>query len=101
MFVARIAGTVVCTRKVPELEGFKLLVVRKQDLEGKMGGDLVVAVDVVGAGDGERVLVVSGSSARQTERTNKRPVDAAIVGIVDCITLEDAPPAKGRGKKKS
>lgn len=101
MFVARIAGTVVCTRKVPELEGFKLLVVRKQDLEGKMGGELVVAVDVVGAGDGERVLVVQGSSARQTERTNKRPVDAAIVGIVDTITLEAEPAAKGRARKKS
>lgn len=101
MFVARIAGTVVCTRKVPELEGFKLLVVRKQDLEGRSGSDLVVAVDVVGAGDGEQVLVVQGSSARQTERTNKRPVDAAIVGIVDCITLEDARPSRGRAKKKS
>lgn len=100
MFVARIAGTVVCTRKVPELEGFKLLVVRKQDLEGKTGNDLVVAVDVVGAGDGEQVLVVSGSSARQTEQTNKRPVDAAIIGIVDSITLE-ATPGAGRGRKKS
>lgn len=89
MYVARISGTVVCTRKVAELEGFKLLIVKKQDLAGKTGADFAVAVDVVGAGDGERVLVVTGSSARQTRQTDKKPVDAAIVGIVDQITLAE------------
>ena len=90
MFIGKITGTVVCTRKVPELEGFKLLLVQKQDIAEKTGKDFVVAVDVVGAGTGERVVVVSGSSARQTEATNKRPVDAAIVGIVDQVTLENS-----------
>lgn len=89
MFVARVAGTVVCTRKVPELEGFKLLVARKVGLDGAPTKDHVVAVDVVGAGFGERVIVVSGSSARQTTRTDKKPVDAVIVGIVDAIHLSD------------
>lgn len=92
MFVARVSGTVVCTRKVPELEGFKLLVVKKQNLQGETGKDLVVAVDVVGAGSGEEVLVVSGSSARQTRRTDRKPVDAVIVGIVDQITLDEESP---------
>lgn len=87
MFVARIAGTVVCTRKVPELEGFKFLVAKKLDLDGKPTGDHVVAVDAVGAGHAEQVLIVSGSSARQTQATTQRPVDAAVVGIVDDITL--------------
>ncbi len=99
MYVAKVAGTVVCTRKVSELDGFKLLVVQKQDLSGKFGGDLTVAVDVVGAGIGERVMVVSGSSARQTKQTNQRPVDAVIVGIVDSLTLEDLPGNPGKSKK--
>jgi microcompartment protein CcmK/EutM len=89
MYVARVAGTVVCTRKVPELEGFKLLVVKKENLSGETGQELAVAVDVVGAGSGEKVLVVSGSSARQTRRTDRKPVDAVIVGIVDQITLDE------------
>lgn len=92
MIVARVAGTVVCTRKVPELEGYKLLVVKKENLRGETGKDLLVAVDVVGAGSGEQVLVVSGSSARQTRQTDKKPVDAVIVGIVDQITLDAESP---------
>lgn len=89
MFVGKISGTVVCTRKVPELDGFKLLVVRKLDPKGKPGKDFVVAVDVVGAGSGEQVLVVSGSSARQTQATTQKPVDAAVVGIIDQIHLDE------------
>ncbi len=91
MYVARVVGTVVCTRKVAELEGFKLLVARKEDVTGKPSSDHVVAVDAVGAGYGERVLVVTGSSARQTRETDKKPVDATLVGIVDEITLSSEP----------
>lgn len=85
MFIGKITGTVVCTRKVDGLSGFKLLVVKKLDLARKETGDFTVAVDVVGAGVGETVLVVSGSSSRQTERTDKKPVDAAVIGIIDSI----------------
>lgn len=89
MIIGRVAGTVVCTRKVDRLEGFKLLVVKQLDLEGGETGSFVVAVDVVGAGYGEKVLVVSGSSARQSGRTDGKPVDAMIAGIVDSVTLEE------------
>jgi microcompartment protein CcmK/EutM len=88
MFIGKISGTVVATRKVEELSGFKLLVVKKLDLARKETGDFTVAVDVVGAGYGETVLVVSGSSARQTERTDRKPVDAVVVGIIDSVTVE-------------
>lgn len=88
MFIGKIAGTVVCTRKVDGLSGFKLLLVKKLDLQRKETGDFTVAVDVVGAGVGETVLVVAGSSSRQTERTDKKPVDAAVIGIIDSVHLD-------------
>lgn len=88
MFIGKVSGTVVASRKVEGLSGFKLLLVKKLDLARKETGDFTVAVDVVGAGVGETVLVVSGSSSRQTERTDKKPVDAAIVGIIDTVTLD-------------
>lgn len=88
MFIGKVSGTVVASRKVEGLSGFKLLLVKKLDLARKETGDFTVAVDVVGAGVGETVLVVSGSSSRQTERTDKKPVDAAIVGIIDSVTLD-------------
>ena len=88
MFIGKIAGTVVCTRKVEGLTGFKLLLVKRLDLQNKETGEFVVAVDVVGAGSGEKVLVVSGSSSRQTSRTDKKPVDAAVVGIIDSVTVD-------------
>lgn len=91
MYLARIAGTVVCTRKAKQLEGFKLLIVEKLDINGKPENSFVVACDTVGAGSDEIVLVVSGSSARQTELTDKRPVDAAIVGIVDSVSISSKP----------
>ncbi|MBI4863409.1 MAG: ethanolamine utilization protein EutN [Candidatus Riflebacteria bacterium] len=88
MIIGKVSGTVVCTRKVDGLSGFKLLVIKKLDLARKETGDFVVAVDVVGAGHGETVLVVSGSSSRQTARTDKKPVDAAVIGIIDSVTLD-------------
>ena len=88
MFIGKVSGTVVASRKVDQLSGFKLLLVKKLDLARKETGDFTVAVDVVGAGYGEIVLVVSGSSARQTERTDKKPIDAAIVGIIDTVNVE-------------
>jgi len=88
MLLGKIVGTVVSTRKEPTLEGSKLLVVRGLDLDGKPTATLVVAVDAVGAGVGEWVLYASGSSARQTELTKDRPVDATIMAIVDTLEVE-------------
>jgi microcompartment protein CcmK/EutM len=88
MLLGRVVGTVVATRKEPELEGLKLLLVRAADVEGKATGGLVVAIDAVGAGVGEIVLYVSGSSARQTAVTKDRPVDATIMAIVDQVAVD-------------
>lgn len=87
MNVGRVVGTVVASRKDPKLEGSKLLVVHQTDLTGdpKSGNSQVIAVDSVGAGVGELVLYAAGSSARQTESTQNRPVDAVIMAIVDEI----------------
>lgn len=83
MLIGKVIGTVVASRKEPSMEGLKLLVVRQVDLAGKETGGYVVAVDAVGAGPGEMVLYASGSSARLTEATDKRPCDAVIMAIVD------------------
>jgi ethanolamine utilization protein EutN len=93
MFLARVTGNVVATQKDKTLNGQKLLVVEplnvKYDESGSkpttLGntGRAIVAIDVVGAGDGQLVLVVQGSSARMTDVTKNLPADAVIVGIVD------------------
>lgn len=83
MLLGRVTGTLVASRKEPLLEGSTFLVVRQLDVDGGTTGGFVVAVDAVGAGVGEVVLYASGSSARQTERTRDRPVDAVIMAIVD------------------
>lgn len=88
MILARVVGTVVATRKDPRLEGKKLLVVRPISPEGKDEGAALVAVDTVGAGFKERVLVVSGSSARMADGCKDVPVDASIIGIVDDVHLD-------------
>ena len=83
MLLGRVTGTIVASRKEPSLEGLKLLVVRHLDVENNDLASFVVAVDAVGAGVGEVVLVATGSSARQTEATRDRPCDAVVMGIVD------------------
>ncbi len=88
MTLARVVGTVVATRKDPRLEGKKLLVLRPVSPEGKEESGYVVAVDTVGAGYRELVLVVSGSSARMADGCKDRPVDSAIIGIVDSVALD-------------
>ena len=88
MILARVAGTIVATRKDPRLEGFKLLIVKPVSPEGQDESGYVIAVDTVGAGSGERVIVVSGSSARMAEGCKDKPVDASIVGIVDDLNLD-------------
>jgi microcompartment protein CcmK/EutM len=83
MFLGRIVGTLVATRKEPSLEGLKFLVVRRLNIENEDESEYVVAADVLGAGVNEVVMVATGSSARQTVRTDKRPCDAVIMAIVD------------------
>ena len=87
MLLGKVVGTVVATRKEPTREGSTLLLVRGLDLDAKPTATLVVAVDAVGAGVGEVVLYASGSSARQTEKTKDRPVDATIMAIVDQLEV--------------
>ena len=85
MNVGRVIGTVVASRKDPKLEGLKMLLVQQTDITGGTKGAQVVAIDSVGAGVGELVLYCSGSSARQTDVTQNRPVDTVIMAIVDEI----------------
>jgi microcompartment protein CcmK/EutM len=88
MQIGRVAGTVVSTAKEATLEGRKFLIVRILDVDAKETGAYVVAIDAVGAGVGEVVLVASGSSARMTEATKDRPSDAVIMAIVDSWDIE-------------
>ena len=88
MILARVVGNIVATRKDPRLEGQKLLIVQPVSPEGKADANYVIAVDTVGAGTKELVLVVSGSSARMAEGCKDKPVDASIVGIVDEVHIE-------------
>ncbi|HYP54590.1 MAG TPA: EutN/CcmL family microcompartment protein [Pyrinomonadaceae bacterium] len=85
MIIARILGTVVSTQKDARLSGKKLLIVRPINLDGTDASGYTVAVDTVGAGYHERVLIVAGSSARLAEGMKDAPVDAAIVGVIDQI----------------
>ena len=89
MILARILGTVVATRKDERLVSSKLLVARPVDPKGQLDGNYLVAVDTVDAGVGETVLIVSGSSARMASGLKDCPVDAAIVGIVDTVEVND------------
>lgn len=93
MFLARITGSLVSTQKVASMVGQKLLLVEplrvdEQDQSSlKSTGRSFVVVDTVGAGEGEIVLCVQGSSARYTPETKTLPVDAAIIGIVDQVQV--------------
>ncbi|MCP3964641.1 MAG: EutN/CcmL family microcompartment protein [bacterium] len=83
MILGRVVGTLVANRKDEGLLGQKLLLVRNVTLGGEDASGFVVAVDSVGAGEGEMVLYASGSSARQTHATHEKPCDAVVMAIVD------------------
>ena len=87
MLLGMVVGTVVSTKKEPELEGLRMLLVRELDATWQATGKVIVAVDAVNAGDGEVVLFAAGSSARQTAATKDRPVDHVIMAIVDTVTV--------------
>lgn len=88
MELARVEGTVVATAKNSRLDGFKLLLVNLIGPDLKAGNNYLVAIDSVGAGDGEIVIVVRGSSARQSAELANVPTDSSIVAIVDTIELK-------------
>lgn len=83
MLLGRVVGTLVATRKDEKLEGFKLLVVKQLNIDNEETGGYVIAADAVQAGMGDTVLYATGSSARQTVLTDKKPCDAVLMAIVD------------------
>jgi len=95
MFIGKVTGHLVTTQKEPAMAEAKLLVVEAYSAGGsgesalKGTGRVLVAVDSLGAGTGEYVLVTQGSSARLTERTKTMPVDAVVIGIVDTVRMQD------------
>ena len=88
MLLGKVVGTLVATRKEPTLDGLKFLLLKQLDIEGRETGGYRVAADVVGAGMGEVVLYATGSAARQTRLTDKRPCDAVIMAIVDVLEVD-------------
>jgi len=88
MLLGKVVGTLVATRKEPTLDGLKFLVLKQLDIEGQETGGYRVAADAVGAGMGEVVLYATGSSARQTKLTDRRPCDAVIMAIVDTLEVD-------------
>ena len=95
MFVAKVTGAVVSTQKVDSIVGYKLLVVDPYRLDNKTRkklnttGRTFIAVDTLGAGEGDYVLITQGSSARLTEETRDLPIDTVVVGIVDNVHVDN------------
>ncbi|MGQ9472787.1 MAG: EutN/CcmL family microcompartment protein [Candidatus Caldatribacteriaceae bacterium] len=85
MLLGRVVGTVVATRKSDGVTGGKYFLVSPCDTKGQAKGDYLVALDLVGCGAQEMVLLAQGSSARQAEVTKQRAIDCVIVGIVDLV----------------
>ena len=94
MFVAKVTGSLVSTQKVQTMVGWKLLIVEPYRLESQERKSLIttgrtfIAVDMLGAGLGDYVLITQGSSARLTPETKNMPIDTVIVGIVDQVHVE-------------
>jgi ethanolamine utilization protein EutN len=94
MFVAKVTGSLVSTQKVDTMVGYKLLIVEPYRVEPDRRSSLVttgrtfVAVDTLGSGEGDLVLITQGSSARMTPETKNLPIDTVIVGIVDQVHLD-------------
>ena len=94
MFVAKVTGFLVSTQKVQAMVGYKLLVVEPYRVDPNQRSSLVttgrtfIAVDTLGAGEGDYVLITQGSSARMTPETKNLPIDTVVVGIVDKVHLD-------------
>lgn len=85
MIFGKVTGTVVSTQKSDSITGTKYLLVQLCDYREKLKDGYIVALDLVGAGPGEMVIIAQGSSARQTDMTYQKPIDAVIAGIVDLV----------------
>ena len=94
MFIAKVTGSLVSTQKVEAMVGYKLLVVEPFRVEAKQRKSLAttgrtfIAVDMLGAGEGDYVLITQGSSARMTPETKQLPIDTVVIGIVDKVQLD-------------
>lgn len=88
MILGEVVGTVVATRKTPSMDGLPLLLVRRLTPENTPADGYLVAVDLLGAGVGEVVLLAAGSSARQNTSTDNRPIDAVIMAVVDTWQMQ-------------
>jgi microcompartment protein CcmK/EutM len=94
MYMARVVGDVVSSHRHPDLSGKKLLLLRRLDLDGREEAGEIIALDVIGVGAGERVLVVQeGGSARTLFKATSLPVQAVVVGVIDRVDLGAAPNA--------
>ncbi len=89
MIIAKVIGSAVATLKHDLLKTTKILLVSPSDVKGNLTGEPFLAVDLVGAGDGELVIISQGSSARVATGQNSSPTDAAIVGILDSLQVEE------------
>jgi len=95
MFIAKVTGSLVSTQKLDSIVGYKLLIVEPYRLDADTRRKLVttgrtfVAVDMLGAGEGDFVLIAQGSSARLTPETKNMPIDTLIIGLVDQVHVED------------
>jgi microcompartment protein CcmK/EutM len=96
MFVAKVTGSLVSTQKVASMVGYKLMIVEPYRVEPKerktltTTGRSFIAVDLLGAGEGDLVLITQGSSARLTPETKNMPLDTVIIGIVDKVQVDSA-----------
>lgn len=94
MYLGKVIGSIVSTKKDESMRGRKLLMLRPMLIDPedpsqfKPGGNTIIAVDTLGAGEGELVMFAQGSSARQADGLKAMPVDAAIVGIVDTVSIQ-------------
>ena len=94
MFIAKVTGSLVATQKVESVVGYKLLVVEPYRLDAESRERLVstgrtfIAIDTIGSGEGDYVLITQGSSARLTPETKNMPIDTVIVGIIDTVHVD-------------
>lgn len=92
MFIGKVTGSLVASQKIESMVGLKMLLIQAYNIEGgalKATPRTAVAVDILGAGEGEFVLVTQGSSARLTDRTKTVPCDAVVIGIIDAMQTGD------------
>lgn len=90
MIIGKVVGNVWATQKEEKMENLKLLIVQPLDWRGKSTSDIEIAVDRIGAGVGERILVTKGTPAHKVCRDRDVPIDAAVVGIIDSLEVSES-----------